>query len=69
VPGPSVTGPWDVSREAPCGRSYAPRLVRDNTGAWQLIGFVDERDGEFAGELSDPILMRYTAVGGLEPVF
>lgn len=69
VPGPSVTGPWDMSRArpVPCRNLYAPRLVRDDAGAWQLIGFVDERDGEFAGELSDPIPMHYTATGGLEP--
>jgi beta-fructofuranosidase len=70
VPGPSVTGPWDMAlaRPVPCGPLYAPRLVRDHTGAWQLIGFVEERDGEFAGELSDPIPVRYTATGGLEPI-
>ncbi|MER6574715.1 hypothetical protein [Nonomuraea sp. NPDC001023] len=68
VPGRSVTGPWDLSRARPVPVSnlYATRLVQDTDGAWNLIGFVEERDGRFAGELGDPMPVRYT-VGGLEP--
>jgi beta-fructofuranosidase len=68
VPGSSVTGPWDLSlaRPVPCPHLYAPRLVRDSASRWHLIGFVNERDGQFVGELSDPIAVRYTASGGLE---
>ena len=67
VPGPSLTGPWDVTTARPvrCPHLYAPRLVRDAAGAWQLIGFVDDPDGRFAGELSDPIPVRFTAARGL----
>ncbi len=68
VPGSSVTGPWDASRSRPvdCRHLYAPRLVRDSAGAWQLIGFVSgPRDG-FVGELSDPLPVRYTSDGILE---
>ena len=67
VPGPAVTGPWDLSlaRPVPCPGLYAPRLVRDARNRWNLIGFVSERDGAFAGELSDPVAVRYTAAEGL----
>jgi len=42
VPGPSLTGPWDMKLARPvrCPDLYAPRLVRDATGSWYLIGFV-----------------------------
>jgi beta-fructofuranosidase len=68
VPGPSITGPWDLSlaRPVPVPNLYAPRLVPGAGGAWQLMGFVEERDGRFAGELGDPIPIRYAA-GGLAP--
>ncbi|HET6706054.1 glycosyl hydrolase family 32 [Amycolatopsis sp.] len=70
VPGPAVTGPWDLSLARPvsCPGLYAPRLVRDAGNAWHLIGFVSERDGGFAGELSDPFAVRYTASAGLQVV-
>lgn len=68
VPGPSLAGPWDTSRATPVNRPglYAPRLVRNSSGAWQLIGFVSGREGGFAGELSDPVPVRYTAARGLQ---
>jgi beta-fructofuranosidase len=68
VPGAAVTGPWDMSRArpVPCRDLYAPRLVRDSSGCWQLIGFVWGAHDGFAGELSDPLPVRYTADGGLE---
>ena len=66
LPGPSPAGPWDMTLARPVRCDlYAPRLVRDAAGAWQLIGFVDERDGRFAGELSDPSRVRVVAGGGL----
>lgn len=34
---------------------YAARLVQGKAGEWYLIGFVNEIDGVFIGELSDPI--------------
>ncbi|WP_369227174.1 hypothetical protein AB5J52_42390 [Streptomyces sp. R39] len=67
VPGASVTGPWDLraARPVPCPGLYAPRLVRAGTGSWQLIGLVNEREGVFVGELTDPVPVRYTAADGL----
>ncbi|MFK0113016.1 hypothetical protein [Streptomyces sp. NPDC091217] len=69
VSGASVTGPWDIAAARPglCPDLYAPRLVQDASGAWQLIGFLDERDGAFAGELSDPVPVRYDELNGLHP--
>ena len=42
VPGPSVTGPWDLTLARPvrCPGLYAPRLVRGAAGGWHLIGFI-----------------------------
>ncbi|MET8980082.1 glycosyl hydrolase family 32 [Streptomyces sp. NPDC004539] len=70
IPGASTTGPWDITAATPvpCPDLYAPRLVRAGDGPWHLIGFVDERDGVFAGELSDPVPVRYTPGEGLHPV-
>ena len=34
---------------------YAGRLVQKPSGEWYLIGFINEVEGQFVGELSDPI--------------
>lgn len=34
---------------------YAARLIQAGDGGWNLIGFWNEVDGQFVGELSDPI--------------
>ncbi|MEY2666516.1 MAG: hypothetical protein RLZZ384_687, partial [Pseudomonadota bacterium] len=44
---------------------YASRLVQDQNGVWNLIAFVNEVDGEFVGELCDPIPVTADAVLGL----
>ena len=44
---------------------YAARLVQGKGGEWYLIGFVNEIDGEFVGELSDPIPVTANAEFGL----
>lgn len=46
---------------------YASRLVRDSNGGWNLIAFINEVDGEFVGELSDPIPVTADPVLGLIP--
>lgn len=46
---------------------YASRLVRDSQGGWNLIAFVNEVDGQFVGELSDPIPVTADPVRGLIP--
>ncbi len=67
VPGPSVTGPWDLTLARPvrCPGLYAPRLVRGAAGGWHLIGFIAGPRTGFTGELSDPIPVRYTQAAGL----
>ena len=46
---------------------YASRLVQDNDGGWNLIGFIAMVNGEFVGELSDPIPVTADPVKGLIP--
>lgn len=46
---------------------YAARLVQDNVGAWNLIGFINEIDGMFIGSLSDPIPVTATELRGVIP--
>ncbi|MGH3166947.1 MAG: hypothetical protein ACRDN0_13810 [Trebonia sp.] len=67
VPGPSLTGPWDISQARPvnCPDLYAPRLIRDSAGIWHLIGFISSRTHGFVGVLSDPVPVRYTTSRGL----
>jgi beta-fructofuranosidase len=65
--GSDITGPWDLAtaRPFPHPSLYAPRLVRDIDGTPALIGFLDEVDGAFAGELTDPIRVRFDPAAGL----
>lgn len=44
---------------------YAARLVKDRGGAWNLLGFVNEVDGEFVGEICDPIPVTASKTEGL----
>lgn len=44
---------------------YAARLIRDFDGGWNLIGFWNEPDGTFVGELSDPIAVTASPELGL----
>jgi beta-fructofuranosidase len=67
VPGPSLVGPWDLRSAQPFAHPhlYAPRLVVDVDGTAALIGFLDEVNGAFVGELTDPIPVRYQPTLGL----
>ncbi len=44
---------------------YAARLLQDADGGWVLLGFLNMVDGEFVGELSDPIPVTADAARGL----
>lgn len=46
---------------------YAGRLVEKKGEGWFLIGFVNEVDGKFVGQLSDPIPVTADPVLGLIP--
>ncbi|MER6093247.1 glycosyl hydrolase family 32 [Streptomyces bluensis] len=70
VPGLSPTGSWDMTaaKRVICPGLYAPRLVQARDDTWYLMGFVNEREGVFVGELADPLPVRYTPHEGLQPV-
>jgi beta-fructofuranosidase len=67
TPGPTVNGPWDLATARPFRHPhlYAPRIVTDVDGTPAVIGFLDEVDGSFVGELTDPIRVRYDPLAGL----
>lgn len=44
---------------------YAARLIQGRDGGWNLIGFVNEVNGEFVGELCDPVPVTATREDGL----
>jgi beta-fructofuranosidase len=44
---------------------YAARLIQAVDGGWNLIGFWNEPNGQFVGELSDPIPVTATREHGL----
>jgi len=46
---------------------YAGRLVQHPSEGWHLIGFINEVDGKFVGELSDPIPVSANELDGLVP--
>lgn len=46
---------------------YASRLVQNTDGDWNLIAFLNNVDGEFVGELCDPIPVTADPVKGLVP--
>jgi hypothetical protein len=43
---------------------YAARIIKGKDG-WYLIGFVNEVDGQFVGELCDPVPVSATVEAGL----
>ena len=46
---------------------YASRLVQDRDGGWNLIAFLNYVNGEFVGELCDPIPVTADPILGLVP--
>lgn len=57
APGDSLLGPWDFSAAGTFDHPslYAARLVEATPGQWALVGFSDRVDGEFRGEILDPL--------------
>jgi beta-fructofuranosidase len=64
VTGESLLGPFDPSRAIrfPHDSLYAARAV-NHQGKWFLMGFVNMVDGEFVGELTDPIPLKIEGSG------
>lgn len=56
VTGESVLGPFDLAKAVrfPHPSLYAARAVQ-HEGKWFMLGFINEVDGKFVGELSGPI--------------
>jgi beta-fructofuranosidase len=61
APAETVLGPFDLEAARPFDDPslYAGRLIGDVAGGWSLIGFRDVVNGQFHGELTDPISVRY----------
>lgn len=60
IPGPE--GPYDTSRATPLTDEtlYSGRLIQDRTGQWVLLAFRNTEHGQFIGELTDPLPVRWT---------
>lgn len=71
VPGESAMGPFDFDRAEPIAvpGNYAGRIVQDRSGQWQFMGFIDVgSEGRFVGALGNPVALRRTEQGTLQPV-
>jgi beta-fructofuranosidase len=64
VTGESVLGPFDIRNAVrlPHPSLYAARAVQ-HQGKWFMLGFINEVDGKFVGELSDPIPLKISGNG------
>jgi beta-fructofuranosidase len=65
------TGPYRPSatpvadHDGPFGELYAGKLVEAGPGDWRFLASCVGRDGEFAGELTDPLPVRQDQHGGI----
>lgn len=57
IPGDHVLGPWDatMARRVDHESLYAARVITDVDGVQRLLGFSNEVDGRFVGEILDPV--------------
>jgi beta-fructofuranosidase len=64
VVGDSVLGPFDTSKAVRFDHPsiYAARIVK-HEGSWYMLGFRNEENGNFIGELTDPIPVRIEGQG------
>lgn len=70
APADSPTGPFHLNRAEPIAveGNYAGRLVQDREGTWNLMAFVDvTADGSFGGRIGNPVPMRLTPAGTMQP--
>lgn len=71
VPGDSLLGPFDIGAARPLTDDtlYSGRVIRDRDGRWQLLAFRNRgEDGQFMGELSEPLPVGWSAAGDLRPL-
>lgn len=61
VDGPGWQGPWDVNRARRVHHDslYAARAIVDTDGETRLLGFSDLVDGDFVGEILDPVPITF----------
>ena len=59
---------FNHARPFPGQEVYAGRLIHGPDGTWNLIGFINEVDGKFIGELCDPIRVTADPVKGIIPL-
>jgi beta-fructofuranosidase len=64
VTGESVLGSFELRNAVrlPHPSLYAARAVK-HQGKWFMLGFINEVDGDFVGELSDPIPLKVSGTG------
>lgn len=64
VTGDSVLGPFDMTKATrfPHPSLYAARAVK-HEGKWFMLGFINEVNGEFVGEICDPIPLKVSGTG------
>ena len=57
APGESMLGPWDLDAAGTFDHRslYAAHLIEREPGEWVIVGFSGTVDGEFVGELLDPL--------------
>lgn len=67
APAAGPLGPFDLAAAARIDHPslYAPRLVETAPGDWALLGFANLVDGEFVGDLLDPVPVRANGSGTL----
>lgn len=71
APADSLAGPFHLDRAEPISveGNYAGRLVRDRSGSWQLMAFVDAAsDGSFGGVIGNPVPLALTERGTMQPI-
>lgn len=68
VAGTSVLGEWPVgeAQQLTDDSLYCGRAIRDRWGSWVLLAFRNVVDGEFIGEISDPMPLGLTDEGKLK---
>jgi beta-fructofuranosidase len=64
VVGESTLGPFDMSTVTrfPHPSLYAARAVK-HADKWYMLGFINEVDGDFVGEICDPIPIKVSGTG------
>ena len=70
APADSPTGPFHLDRAELIGEPglYAGRIIKDRHGNWNLLGFIhDDFDIPFSGRIQDPLVVRLTERGTLQP--